>query len=360
MSIIPSRTDTPMRRLSVLLPCLVLVLLAFALRGLPALEPAGAATLPSEKTGASEKTGSPAVGPTEVKPAAPRAANRPAEPQRPAAAPSGKDPVIENCRVELIQGVEVPGIEPGVLMSLEAKEGMDVRQGTTLGHIDDREPKMQRIISKLEHEAAKEQAESDIDIQYAHDAWEQARAEYEMDMKANAMNAKAITKLDMMKAKLAEIKAKAGWEKAKIDQRKLVFESDTKAAKVDAADLSIERRQIRAPFDGVVTNVYRHPGEWVAAGDPVIKVIQVDRLRIEGSLSAKDYDPPEIDGRPVSVEAVLAHGRKVTFDGKVVFVSPVVSLAEEYVVFAEVTNRRENGLWVLSPGLPATMTIHLK
>ncbi len=92
----------------------------------------------------------------------------------------------------------------------------------------------------------------------------------------------------------------------------------------------------------------------------MIKVIQVDRLRIEGSLSASEYDPPEIDGRKVTIEAELAHGRKVKFDGKVVFVSPLVSLAGEYVVFAEVNNRQENGLWVLRPGLFATMTIHLK
>jgi multidrug resistance efflux pump len=330
------------------------LLLAFALRGVPAVEPARAATLPSEKT--------PPVGPTEVKPAAPRAVNPPAEPSRPAAAPvaSGKGPVLANCRVELIQEVQVPGIEGGVLMALEATEGMDVRAGMTLGHIDDREPKMQRIIGKLKHDAAKAQAESDIDIRFARAAWEQAHDEYERDKMAVEKKAGAISAVDLHKAKLAETKTKAGIEKAIVDHRQLEFEADTKGAEVEAADLSIERRQIRAPFDGVVTNVYRHPGEWVAPGDPVIKVIQVDRLRIEGSLSASEYDPPEIDGRPVTIEAELAHGRKVKFTGKVVFVSPLVSLAGDYAVFAEVNNRQENGLWVLSPGLSATMTIHLK
>jgi multidrug efflux pump subunit AcrA (membrane-fusion protein) len=352
-----------MRSLRFLLPCLVVVLLAFALRGVPAVEPARAATLPSEK----ERM--PPIGPTEVKPPAARDAAPPAEPSRPALEPSrpavapaasGKGPVLEKCRVELIQEVQVPGIESGVLMSLEATEGMEVRAGMLLGHIDDREPTMQRDINQLKHDAAKAQAESDIDIRFARAAWEQAHDEYERDKRAVEKKAGTISAVDLHKAKLAEIKAKAGIDKAIVDHRQLEFEAETKKAEVAAAELSIERRQIRAPFDGVVTNVYRHPGEWVAPGDPVIKVIQVDRLRIEGALSAKEYDPPEIDGRPVTIEAVLAHGRKVTFTGKVVFVSPLVSLAEDYVVFAEVNNRQEKGLWVLSPGLSATMTIHLK
>ena len=207
----------------------------------------------------------------------------------------------------------MPGIESGVLMSLEAKEGMDVRAGTTLGHIDDRQPQMEKKINMLKHEAAKAQAESDIDIRYARAAWEQAHDEFERDKRAVAQKAGSITAVDLKKAELAEIKAKAGMEKAIIDHQQSIFESDTKGAEVEAAELSILRRKITAPFDGVVTSVYRHPGEWVAPGDPVIKVIQLDRLRIEGFLSASEYDPPEIDGRPVTIEAELAHGRKVKF-----------------------------------------------
>ena len=139
-----------------------------------------------------------------------------------------------------------------------------------------------------------------------------------------------------------------------------VFTAEGKGGEVEAAEASIERRKIKAPLDGIVTNVYRHVGEWVAPGDPVVKIVRVNRLRIEGFLNAADYDPPEIEGRAVTVEVELAHGRKVKFPGKVVFVSPLVMAGGEYRVFAEVNNRQENGQWVLRPGLFATMNIHLK
>jgi len=354
-----------MRSLSILLPCLVLAIVAFALRGVPAVEPARAAALPSPRESsdkpapqaeAGPKGTAPAVGPSEVKSGQARAADG----NNTALAKSGRDPVLQNCRVELIQGVDVPGLESGMLMVLEAKEGMDVTQSRNLGHIDDREPKMQRTISKLKHDAAKAKADSDTEVVYAHDAWQEAKFEVEQNQKAIRLNAKAVTQIDLAKLRLAEAKAKAAWEKAKIDQQQAVFEADTKEAEVQAADISIDRRQLRAPFDGIVTNVYRHPGEWVAPGDPVFKVIQVNPLRIEASLSAAEFDPHEIEGRPVTIETELAHGRREKFPGKIVFVSPEVSLAGEHVVFAEVNNRQENGLWVLSPGLSATMVIHMK
>jgi macrolide-specific efflux system membrane fusion protein len=345
-----------LRRLSYLLPCFVLLLLAIALRPGPAAEPARAATLPAAKVPPPEVGPSAVTAPASgAKTPAPKSSPPPTTPTA-----SGGDPVLSHCLVKLIQEVQVPGIEAGMLMSLEAKEGMDVRAGTTLGHIDDRQPSMDKKISQLKHDAAKAQADSDVDIRFAQAAWDAAKAEYEMDQQAIEKIKGAISGVDIIKVKLAERKAKAGLDKAKVDRQQLIYESDTKGAEVEAAELSIERRRIKAPFDGVVTNVYRHPGEWVAPGDPVIKVVQLDRLRIEGFLSASEYDPPEIDGRKVSIVVELAHGRKVNFDGKIVFVSPLVSAGGEYVVFAEVNNKQDNGLWVLRPGLFATMTIHLK
>jgi hypothetical protein len=43
-----------------------------------------------------------------------------------------------------------------------------------------------------------------------------------------------------------------------------------------------------------------------------------------------------------------------------VFVNPLIRTGGSFQVRAEVENRKENGFWVLSPGMPATMTIQLK
>jgi hypothetical protein len=92
----------------------------------------------------------------------------------------------------------------------------------------------------------------------------------------------------------------------------------------------------------------------------VVQIVRVDRLRVEGFVSADQYSPAEIDERPVLVEAVLAHGEKVQFQGKIVFVSPIDQPGGEYLVWAEVDNRQAGGHWLLRPGTTATMTIETK
>ncbi len=269
-------------------------------------------------------------------------------------------PVISHCLVAVAEEAQVPGKEAGVLMALEGKEGLEVKAGTTLGHVDDTEPTVQKKVKQAEHDGAKEQADNDINVRYARAATDVAYAEYLKALEANHKVKGSIPEVEINRLKLTWHKSKLQIEQAQLEQRVAVFTAEGKGGEVEAAEASIQRRQIRAPLDGVITNVYRHVGEWVAPGDPVVKIVRVNRLRIEGFLNVADYDPQEIEGRAVTIDAELAHGRKVKFPGKVVFVSPLVQAGGEYRIFAEVNNRQEAGQWVLRPGLFATMSIHLK
>src|SRR5207253_10136605 len=97
----------------------------------------------------------------------------------------------------------------------------------------------------------------------------------------------------------------------------------------------------------------------VAAGETVLQVIRIDRLRVEGFLNATEVGPEEVANRPVAVEVQIAGGRTARFTGKVVFISPLVQAGDKYRVRAEVENRTEAGTPVLRPGMTATMTIAL-
>ena len=131
-------------------------------------------------------------------------------------------------------------------------------------------------------------------------------------------------------------------------------------AELKAAEANLEHRRLLAPLDAVVVELARHEGEWVAAGDPVMRLVRVDLLRVEGYLNAKDYRASDIQGRPVQVRVTLAGGQRETFPGKVVFVNPLVRTGGEFQVRAEVQNRKDGNFWLLSPGLKAEMTIQLK
>ena len=105
----------------------------------------------------------------------------------------------------------------------------------------------------------------------------------------------------------------------------------------------------------------RHLGEWVQIGEPVMRLVRLDRLRVNGVLDAKDYRPSEIQDRPVRV--VVAHPsrrRSPRHSPARSCTSSRSSRAELLQVRAEVQNRKQDGVWILNPGMKAEMTIELK
>jgi len=146
-------------------------------------------------------------------------------------------------------------------------------------------------------------------------------------------------------------------EQAKFRQRIAEFTTQSRAAEVEVADANIARRRLVAPIDGDIVAVFRQHGQWVQPGDPVARLVNLGTLRVEGFLSAKEYDANDVADRPVSVEVELARGRSVRVQGKIVYVSPIVQAGGQYRVWAEVQNEQESGQWLLRPGLTAKMTI---
>ena len=64
-----------------------------------------------------------------------------------------------------------------------------------------------------------------------------------------------------------------------------------------------------SPIEGQVRKIYRHVGEWVQQSDPVVHVVRVNLLRVEGFLNISGFAPEEIAGKPVTVKVVFARGR---------------------------------------------------
>ena len=283
----------------------------------------------------------------------------------PSASASAADPVISRCLVTLTEGgdLTLPAREPGPLVAMEAKEGMQVKKDTTIGRIDDSESTAQKRIKYSEYKAAQETAKTDIEVRFAEAATEVAKAELEISLQANRRTRGAVTDVDISRLRLTAKKSELSIDKAQVERRVAALTAGTKWAEVEAAEFAIQRRTLKAPFDGIVVKVYRHVGEWVAPGDPVLRIVDLEHLRVEGSIEAAKYTPEEIEGCKVSVEVQLPHRTKPDkFTGKIIFASPLVQVGE-YQVVAEVKNRTADGTesspWVLRPGLNAKMTIYL-
>lgn len=122
---------------------------------------------------------------------------------------------------------------------------------------------------------------------------------------------------------------------------------------VEVAKDRLDRQHVTSPLTGVVVDKLKYAGEWVEAGEPVLKVIRLDTLFVDGFVAA-DLVDETFRGNNVTVEGQTKDGT-VTVQGKVVFVSPEVdSVNRQVAVRAEITNNDR----LLRPGQSVKMTVH--
>jgi multidrug resistance efflux pump len=266
--------------------------------------------------------------------------------------------LMENCLVSLIDDLEMTAQEDGLLLSLEGREGMDVRKDLQLAQIDDREAKAKQMAAEAALARAKEEAANDVNLRFAQASEKVAEAEYNQAIDANQRVSGAIAPSEVRRRKLAWEKATLAIEQARVEQTLIGREKEIKAAELEQARLAVERRKVVCPWGGQIVAVKKRTGAWLTRGEPLLRLVRMDRLRVAGHVNAAHYGPQEVSGRPVSIRVTLERGRTERFTGKITFVHPEQS-GNEYLVWAEVDNRMQADQWVLRPGLHVDMAIHL-
>ena len=116
--------------------------------------------------------------------------------------------------------------------------------------------------------------------------------------------------------------------------------------------VAVARRQVTAPFPGVVVQVHKHVGDWVQPGDKLLRVIRLDRLRVEAFLEAASVTP-NMEGQPVAL-SVEGKAASAVYRGKLTFVSPEIDPFNKSVrILAEIDNPN----LTLQPGSRGILTI---
>ncbi len=158
-----------------------------------------------------------------------------------------------------------------------------------------------------------------------------------------------ITEQDQMVARL-----KLAVEQARVQKEVDVLTRDLKARTLDQAQLQLARRQFKSPLDGVVVETLRHRGEWLEPGQRVLRIVRLDRLKVEGFVESRQITG-SLRGAAVRVLVQPSDEEKpIVVKGKIVFVSPEIDPVNAQVrVWAEV----ENPDLSLRPGLQAEMII---
>jgi len=267
--------------------------------------------------------------------------------------------VLEQCMVSLSEEVTVPAQDAGLLVRLDVAEGDLTTREQLLGQIDDRAALAAQRVAEAAHFQAKTQAENDIDVRYAAAVGAVADADLAAAEESNRRAPHSVTASSLRRLQLEQQRAHLGIEQAEVRQQLTAYTVAAKEAEAEAAELAVERRRIESPLDGLVVEIFKRPGEWVQMGEAVLRLVRMDRVRVEGFLQVAEVGPQQVAQAPVTVQVQLENGRRETFEGQITFVNPRVHAGGQYRVRAEVINRREDDQFLLRPGHAVRMTIHL-
>ncbi len=256
--------------------------------------------------------------------------------------------------VTLIEQVDVPAQEQGVLLKRLVTEGQVVEEGHVLGQMDDRDVKLLRLRAEAEVEQARRLAENDLKVRFAEKSCEVAKAELKRARDSVDKFPKSVSQTELDRLQLLADKAALEIEQAQEDLAAARIQQSLKQHDLDRIKLQQERRRIIAPITGVVVQWKKHQGEWLEPGTPVVRVIRMHRLRAEGFAPAGAL-PREAIGRSVTLTAAMPGQPPLKLPGELVYVSPEIDPVNNQIRFwAEVDNPQLK----LQPGQSGALVIH--
>jgi multidrug efflux pump subunit AcrA (membrane-fusion protein) len=260
---------------------------------------------------------------------------------------------IEKAIIKIVESVDVPIERGGVIYSIRAREGQLVKKGQVVGNIEDSAFKMRVEKARLELEVAKRRSKDKTLIEYAKKTAEVAQAELKRAENANQSVALAISDTEIDRLKLVVSKTQLEIDKAQIDYDVAKLTEKVRGVEIRENESELEKHVIKSPIDGLVVMVEKANGEWANPGDKLMRVVRINRLRIEGQIRV-DLAINNLENKEAVVQVELPNQKTVTKKGKVVFVSPEANpVSRKVAIWVEFDNS-DSGL---RPGLQGTIII---
>jgi macrolide-specific efflux system membrane fusion protein len=244
---------------------------------------------------------------------------------------------LEGAILKTIETTTIAAQVAGVVESILVREGARVSKGAVIGKMHDVAVQIQVEKAKVALDQIRKKQTNDIDKRLAAKSMAVAKNEYDRALIANTKVSDVYPRNEVDRLRLI-------MDRTSLELERSEYAQDLLAMDVALAELEykqnlelLNRHSIFAPCDGMIVSLERRPGEWTEVGGGVAKVVEIDRLRIEGFLSANDASP-DLLGKQARVSVQVAK-RAIETTAELVFISPEVNpLNAQVRVFLEVDN----------------------
>ncbi|MCA9128926.1 MAG: HlyD family efflux transporter periplasmic adaptor subunit [Planctomycetales bacterium] len=266
--------------------------------------------------------------------------------------------VLDGAQLRLIYDVEVAAQADGIIQELLSDEGQIVNEDQILVRIDSRVADAEVAVAGKELLAAEKQAEQTADMEYAKLSHKVAEAEFQVIDELERKGAASLS--ERRRAELEKDKGFLAIGVAVIKHEQDQLASDVAREKLNAARVRLGLYSVKSPVDGMVVERLRDRGEWIRAGEPILRVVHLKEMKVECRVPVTKTSPSELLGAKMTVTIPVSPDFVDTIETNIEFVSPIVDLGE-VLVWGKIPNKRRtpNGPWMFSSGMHVDVKIDL-
>ena len=263
--------------------------------------------------------------------------------------------------LSFVNDIKVVAQTDGIILDILVDEGTAVSKDTILIQIDNRLAVAEREVASKELESAKLKAEDDSQIKFSVASYEVATSVFNRSQELFAKVAEGQEEWE--KKRLEKIKAGFQIDVSKREQLIAQAAVGVNEAKVNASNVQLELRTIKAPFTGVVASMQKERYDWVKAGEEILRLVSLDKFRVKGTVRIAD-SPNTLEGARANVIIPTGTGTVERLDGVVGFVSPESQGSgarndgtQEYTVWVEIPNKQVRGKYLFRGAMDAIVEI---
>ncbi len=263
--------------------------------------------------------------------------------------------IVEHAQVFFFEESFVAAQAEGIIMRLMVDDGSMIKAGEPMIEIDQRLAEKEVAVSDQELAAARLKASDDSNLKYSQSALEVAAMEVKISREMQEKGAEGL--MEGEKKKLEYKKAGYQVDVSTIEKKRDAADVGVKTAKLEAAKVQIDLRKITAQRTGMVSEIEKRQFDWVRAGEKILRLTSMEKLRIKGY--AEVFDSPHLLlNAPARVTIEYAKDKPETVDGSVSYVAPRSVSANRYQIYVDLPNRMtSDGQFLFREGMEAKIEI---
>lgn len=259
----------------------------------------------------------------------------------------------DNAKLTLINNVNVASLDPGVAKKVLVKPGQVVAKDDILVELDSDLYASDAKVAKISLDIAKQDAKNDVNLRFAQKSIAVNQKQLQKSQEAVREFAMSISETEIDRLRLERDQSQLSCEQALLEKETAKLTTDLRTEEKASAEIRLKRRMIKSPIAGIVVNVDIQEGEAVSAGQQIVRVINLDRLRIK-AVFHKDY-ALKVQEDSMTYFEIEIDGKVIQLDAEISFVSPEVLPSEKvFEVWAEIDNKERK----LLPGFKGKLVVN--